>query len=56
MKKVIFMGTPLATIIFKKPIQSDYEIVGLFTQPDKKVEESKLLLHHILSNIVSMKI
>ncbi len=37
-QKIIFMGTPdYATIIFEKLLENDYEIVALFTQPDKPV-------------------
>ncbi len=44
MKRVLFMGTPdYATIIFKKLIESDYEVVGLFTQPDKKVGRKQVI-------------
>lgn len=36
--RVLFMGTPdYATEIFKELIKSKYEVVGLFTQPDKPV-------------------
>ena len=38
------MGTPdYATIIFKKLISSEYELVALFTQPDKKVGRKQVL-------------
>lgn len=44
MKKVIFMGTPdYATIIFKKLIESNYEVIALFTQPDKKVGRKQIV-------------
>jgi len=37
-KKIIFMGTPdYATIIFSKLLEENYNIVALFTQPDKPV-------------------
>ncbi|MBS9782210.1 MAG: methionyl-tRNA formyltransferase [Arcobacter sp.] len=43
-KKILFMGTPdYATCIFEKLLNSSYEIVGLFTQPDKKVGRKQLL-------------
>jgi len=43
-KKILFMGTPdYATTIFKELLQSKYEIVGLFTQPDKPVGRKQLL-------------
>lgn len=43
-KRILFMGTPdYATTIFKKLMQSKYEIVGLFTQPDKPVGRKQLL-------------
>ncbi len=43
-KKILYMGTPeYATIILETLIQHDYEIVGLFTQPDKKVGREQLL-------------
>lgn len=44
-KKVVFMGTPdYATIIFDALIKNDnYNIVALFTQPDKKVGRKQIL-------------
>jgi methionyl-tRNA formyltransferase len=43
-KKIVFMGTPqYATIILKELIDSDYDIIALFTQPDKKVGRNQLL-------------
>jgi methionyl-tRNA formyltransferase len=43
-KKILFMGTPdYATTIFKSLINSEYEVVGLFTQPDKPVGRKQLL-------------
>lgn len=43
-KRILFMGTPdYATTIFKELLQSDYEIVGLFTQPDKPVGRKQTL-------------
>lgn len=37
-KKIIFMGTPdYATIIFEKILEENYNVVALFTQPDKPV-------------------
>lgn len=43
-KKIIFMGTPsYATVIFEKLLNSSYEVVGLFTQADKKVGRKQLL-------------
>lgn len=43
-KKVLFMGTPdYATTIFEALINSDYEVVGLFTQPDKPVGRKQVL-------------
>jgi len=36
--RIVFMGTPdYATIIFEKLLEKDYDIVALFTQPDKPV-------------------
>ncbi len=36
--RIVFMGTPdYATIIFEKLLEEDYNIVALFTQPDKPV-------------------
>jgi methionyl-tRNA formyltransferase len=35
-KKIIFMGTPdYATVIFEKLLEENYNIIALFTQPDK---------------------
>ncbi len=43
-KKILFMGTPdYATCIFEELLNSSYEIVGLFTQPDKKVGRKQVL-------------
>jgi methionyl-tRNA formyltransferase len=43
-KKIIFMGTPdYATVIFEKLIQQNYEVIALFTQPDKKVGRKQIL-------------
>ena len=43
-KKILFMGTPdYATEIFKELLNSKYEIVGLFTQPDKPVGRKQIL-------------
>lgn len=43
-KKIIFMGTPdYATTIFKKLIESSYEVVALFTQPDKPVGRKRVI-------------
>ncbi len=42
--RIIFMGTPdYATTIFENLLQEDYEIVALFTQPDKKVGRKQIL-------------
>jgi len=43
-KKILFMGTPdYATKIFQEIVNSKYEIVGLFTQPDKPVGRKQVL-------------
>ena len=43
-KKILFMGTPdYATTIFIELLKSKYEIVGLFTQPDKPVGRKQIL-------------
>ena len=43
-KQILFMGTPdYATIIFDRLIQSHYDVVGLFTQPDKPVGRKQVL-------------
>jgi len=37
-KRIVFMGTPdYATVIFQKLLEENYNIVALFTQPDKPV-------------------
>ena len=42
--KIIFMGTPdFATTIFDKLIKENFNIVALFTQPDKKVGRKQIL-------------
>jgi len=43
-KKILFMGTPdYATKIFEEILKSSYEIVGLFTQPDKPVGRKQVI-------------
>lgn len=43
-KKILFMGTPdYATRIFKELINSSYDLIGLFTQPDKPVGRKQIL-------------
>ena len=43
-KRILFMGTPdYATAIFKELISKKYEMVGLFTQPDKPVGRKQIL-------------
>ena len=43
-KKILFMGTPdYASTIFIELLKSKYEIVGLFTQPDKPVGRKQIL-------------
>ncbi len=43
-KKILFMGTPdYATTIFKELLASRYDVVGLFTQPDKPVGRKQIL-------------
>lgn len=43
-KKILFMGTPdYATKIFEEILNSSYELVGLFTQPDKPVGRKQVI-------------
>ena len=43
-KKILFMGTPdYATKIFEEILKSSYEIVGLFTQPDKPIGRKQVI-------------
>ncbi len=43
-KKILFMGTPdYATRIFKELNKSSYDVIGLFTQPDKPVGRKQIL-------------
>jgi len=43
-KKIVFMGTPdYATKIFEEILNSSYELVGLFTQPDKPVGRKQVI-------------
>jgi methionyl-tRNA formyltransferase len=45
-KKIDFMGTPdYATVIFQKLLESHYEVLALFTQPDKKVGRKQILTY-----------
>ena len=42
--RIIFMGTPdYATVIFEKLLELNFDIVALFTQPDKKVGRKQVL-------------
>lgn len=42
--KIVFMGTPdYATTILDKLVKQDFEIVGLFTQPDKPVGRKQVI-------------
>ena len=53
-KNIIFMGTPdYATVIFEKLLEEDYNIVALFTQPDKPVgRKQELTPPHIKQFII----
>lgn len=43
-KRILFMGTPdYATKIFEELLNSSYNIVGLFTQPDKPVGRKQVI-------------
>ncbi len=43
-KNIVFMGTPqYATVIFKRLLDEKYNIVALFTQPDKKVGRKQIV-------------
>ena len=43
-KKIIFMGTPsYATVIFERLLNENYNLLALFTQPDKKVGRKQLI-------------
>ena len=43
-QKIVFMGTPdYATVIFERLLEENYNIVALFTQPDKPVGRSQEL-------------
>ena len=54
MMKIIFMGTPdYATIIFEKLLEENYNIIALFTQPDKPVgRDQKITPPHIKKFII----
>lgn len=42
--KIVFMGTPdYATVIFDQLIQKKYDVVALFTQPDKPVGRKQVM-------------
>ena len=42
--KIVFMGTPIfATSILKRLIQDEYKVVGVISQPDKKVGRKQIL-------------
>lgn len=43
-KRIVFMGTPdYATKIFERLLESSYDVVALYTQPDKKVGRKQVL-------------
>lgn len=43
-KRILFMGTPeYATVIFEKLLENDYNIIALFTQPDKPIGRKQIL-------------
>ena len=43
-KRIVFMGTPdYATVIFERLLEENFDIVALFTQPDKKVGRKQIL-------------
>lgn len=60
--KILYMGTPdYATVIFEKLLEKNYDIIALFTQPDKPVgRKQELTPPHIkkfaLDNGLSMPI
>lgn len=61
-KKIVFMGTPdYATIIFDKIIDKGYEVIALFTQPDKPVGRKQIMTpphikQYCLDNDISIPI
>ena len=51
--RVIFMGTPsYAVTILDKLIKENYNIVGVFTQPDKVVGRKKILTPPDVKNYI----
>ena len=43
-KRIVFMGTPdYATKIFERLLENSYDVVALYTQPDKKVGRKQVL-------------
>lgn len=61
-KRILFMGTPdYATAIFKELLNSSYEVIGLFTQPDKPVGRKQVLTpphikQYVLDNNIELPI
>lgn len=57
-KKILFMGTPqYATVILKELIKQEYNLIGLFTQEDKKVGRKQIITApHIKQYIIDEKI
>jgi len=61
-RRIIFMGTPdYATIIFKELIENNYNIVALFSQPDKPVGRKQQLTpphikQYVLENNIDIEI
>jgi len=59
-KRIVFMGTPeYATVILKKILEKKYNVVALFTQPDKPIGRKQILTpphikQYILENNLSL--
>lgn len=60
--RILFMGTPqYATVILKKLIQENFDLIGLFTQEDKKVGRKQIITaphikQYIIDNSINIPI
>ncbi|CZE46864.1 methionyl-tRNA formyltransferase [Campylobacter geochelonis] len=51
--KIVFMGTPeYATVILKKLLEAGFDVVGVFTQPDKPVGRKQVLTPPDVKNFI----
>lgn len=55
-KRIVFMGTPeYALVILKALVKSEFEVVGVFTQPDKPTGRKKILTPPVVKMFAMLK-